>query len=131
MSITAHPFLMFQGEGSAALDHYVAAIPGARVEGLVRHGAEAGAAEGQVAAAMLVIGDLCIRCFDSPVKHAFTFTPAVSFFLDCTSEEELRAVAAALRDGGGVLMGIDNYGFSRLFTWINDRFGVSWQINLP
>ena len=25
----------------------------------------------------------------------------------------------------------DNYGFSTLFTWIADRFGVSWQLNLP
>ena len=25
----------------------------------------------------------------------------------------------------------DNYGFSRKFGWVNDRFGVSWQVNLP
>ncbi|WP_292497612.1 VOC family protein, partial [Mesorhizobium sp.] len=24
-----------------------------------------------------------------------------------------------------------DYGFSRRFAWLNDRFGVSWQINLP
>jgi predicted 3-demethylubiquinone-9 3-methyltransferase (glyoxalase superfamily) len=29
------------------------------------------------------------------------------------------------------MMPIDNYGFGRLFTWIADRFGVSWQLNLP
>jgi predicted 3-demethylubiquinone-9 3-methyltransferase (glyoxalase superfamily) len=131
MSITAHPFVMFQGDAAAALDLYVAAIPGARVEGLAHHGPEAGPAEGQIAAALLIVGGLAIRCFDSPVKHAFGFTPAVSFFLDCTSEEELRATAAALGDGGQVLMAIGDYGFSRCFTWINDRFGVSWQINLP
>jgi predicted 3-demethylubiquinone-9 3-methyltransferase (glyoxalase superfamily) len=42
----------------------------------------------------------------------------------------LRALAEALGDGGGVMMPIGNYGFSRLFTWLADRFGVSWQLNL-
>jgi predicted 3-demethylubiquinone-9 3-methyltransferase (glyoxalase superfamily) len=28
------------------------------------------------------------------------------------------------------LMPLDNYGFSRKFTWLNDKFGVSWQLNL-
>ena len=31
---------------------------------------------------------------------------------------------------GAVMMPVDNYGFSSLFTWIADRFGVSWQLNL-
>jgi predicted 3-demethylubiquinone-9 3-methyltransferase (glyoxalase superfamily) len=29
------------------------------------------------------------------------------------------------------MMPLGNCGFSRLFTWLNDRFGVSWQLNLP
>lgn len=126
MSIAAHPFLMFQGEAAAALALYEASIPGARVE------RPAGNAEpeGQTAVATLVIGDLAVRVFDSPVKHAFTFTPSFSLFLDFTGEEELRAVAVALGEGGQVLMPLDSYDFGPLFTWLVDRFGVSWQLNL-
>jgi predicted 3-demethylubiquinone-9 3-methyltransferase (glyoxalase superfamily) len=69
-------------------------------------------------------------CIDSPMHHNFTFTPAFSFFMDCESEEEVRRLSAALSEGGNVLMPLDNYGFSRLFTWVSDRFGVSWQLNL-
>ena len=34
------------------------------------------------------------------------------------------------QDGGQILMPLDNYGFSQRFGWLNDRFGVSWQLNL-
>ena len=37
---------------------------------------------------------------------------------------------ATLSEDGGVLMPPGNYGRSRNFAWINDRFGVSWQLNL-
>ena len=69
-------------------------------------------------------------CIDSPAKHAFTFTPSHSFFVECESDAEIERLAAALGAEGKVLMPLDNYGFSRRFSWVSDRFGVSWQLNL-
>jgi predicted 3-demethylubiquinone-9 3-methyltransferase (glyoxalase superfamily) len=66
---------------------------------------------------------------DSPVKHAFSFTPAVSLFVDCTTRDELESAFSTLSSGGQVLMPLDNYGFSTRFGWCADRFGVSWQLN--
>ena len=44
--------------------------------------------------------------------------------------EQRRALRdAALSDEGAVLMPPGDYGFSRRFAWVNDRFGVSWQLN--
>ena len=130
--LTLTPFLMFQeGKASAAIDYYMATFPDARVEGLERFGAGEQSAEGTVKAATLMIAGQRLRIFDSPVKHAFDFTPAISFFVDCTSEDQLRGLAEALADGGAALMPLNNYGFSQLFAWVNDRFGVSWQLNLP
>ncbi len=43
---------------------------------------------------------------------------------------ELDRLAAGLGDGGEVLMPLADYGFSRRFTWVNDRFGASRQLNL-
>jgi uncharacterized glyoxalase superfamily protein PhnB len=40
-------------------------------------------------------------------------------------------VFATLVEGGAVFMPLGNYGFSRRFGWCSDRFGVSWQLNLP
>src|SRR5262249_38247846 len=97
---------------------------------LVRYGPGQAGAEGSVMKATFSVGGQTVMCIDSPVKHGFTFTPAFSLFVDCDSEDEVRRLATALSDGGGVLMPLGNYGFSRLFTWVSDRYGVSWQLNL-
>ena len=67
------------------------------------------------------------QCMDSPVSHAFDFTPSVSLFVRCESEEEQQRVWAALSEGGSQLMPFGDYGFGP-FGWCNDRFGVSWQV---
>lgn len=38
---------------------------------------------------------------------------------------------AALSEKGGALMPLGDYGFSTKFGWVNDRYGVSWQLTLP
>ena len=125
----ATPFLMFQGEAKAALALYRDTFPDYE-ELLVQEHPE-GPQAGQVAMARIRIGGLEVMLNDSPPVHAFTFTPSTSIFIDCDDEARLRELAAKLGDGGGVMMPVGNYGFSALFTWIADRFGVSWQLNLP
>jgi predicted 3-demethylubiquinone-9 3-methyltransferase (glyoxalase superfamily) len=124
----ATPFLMFQGQAKDALALYRQAFLDYE-EVFVREHPE-GEMAGQVAMARIRIGGLEIRVNDSPPVHAFTFTPSTSFFIDCDDEAHLRRLAEMLGEGGGVLMPIDTYGFSRLFTWVADRFGVSWQLVL-
>ncbi len=71
-----------------------------------------------------------IRCFDSDMPHDFTFTPAMSLFVECESAAEFDVVFTELARTGSVLMTPDDYGFSRRFVWVNDRYGVSWQLNV-
>jgi predicted 3-demethylubiquinone-9 3-methyltransferase (glyoxalase superfamily) len=130
MAKSVTPFLMFEGKAEEAMNFYVALFPDGRVLDITRYSKGGPGAEGSVVRASFVVGGQRVMCIDSPVKHAFTFTPASSLFVECNSEAELRSLAGALDEDGKVLMGIDNYGFSRLFTWVQDRFGVSWQLNL-
>jgi predicted 3-demethylubiquinone-9 3-methyltransferase (glyoxalase superfamily) len=125
----ATPFLMFQGQARDALALYREAF--ADFEQVLLQDHPEGPQAGQVAMAKIRIGGQEILLNDSPPVHAFTFTPSSSIFIDCGDEAQLRRLAGALGEGGGVMMPIDGYGFSRLFTWIADRFGVSWQLNLP
>jgi predicted 3-demethylubiquinone-9 3-methyltransferase (glyoxalase superfamily) len=124
-----HPFLMFEGKAEEAMRFYVSLIPGSEILEMVRYGPGQPGPEGSVMKASVSLGGQIVLCTDSFVKHNFTFTPAVSLFLQCDSEEEVSRLSSALAEGGNVLMPVGNYGFSRLFAWVNDRFGVSWQLN--
>lgn len=71
--------------------------------------------------------------FDSSLNHQFTFTPATSIFVECESEEEIVTLYKHFMGGGGVgkaMMPLGNYGFSKKFCWLADKYGVSWQLNL-
>jgi predicted 3-demethylubiquinone-9 3-methyltransferase (glyoxalase superfamily) len=124
------PFLMFEGKAEEAMNFYVSLFPGGEVLDVARYGAGQAGPEGSIMQARFSIGSQTIMCIDSPAKHAFTFTPAFSLFVECESEEELQRLYAALVEGGAALMPLNNYGFSRQFGWVNDRYGVSWQLNL-
>ena len=87
--------------------------------------------EGTVMRAAFTLNDVSFMATDSPAVHAFDFTPSMSIFVECDSDAELDRVFAALSEGGKTLMPLGNYGFSKKFGWCNDRFGVSWQLNLP
>ena len=125
----ATPFLMFQGQAQGALALYRTAFPDLE-ELLLQEHAE-GPQAGQIAMAQVRFAGQEVMLFDSPPVHDFTFTPSFSFFIQCDDEAQLRRLAEVLGEGGGVMMEIGNHGFSTLFTWIADRFGVSWQLNLP
>ena len=124
------PFLMFEGRAEEAMTFYVGLFPESRIEEIERYGPGGAGKEGTVLRARFSLGRQSVLCIDSPVSHAFGFTPAFSFFVECESETRIQELHAVLRDGGDELMPLDNYGFSRAFTWIADRFGVSWQLNL-
>lgn len=130
MSVSVQPFLMFEGSAEAAMQMYVSLIPGSKILDVKRYGPGGPAKEGTVMRAWFSVGGQTVQCSDSFVHHEFTFTPSFSFFVECESEAQLESLWAALSEGGKALMPLDNYGFSRRFGWCNDRFGVSWQINL-
>ena len=130
MATTVRPFLMFEGRAEEAMNFYVSLIPGSEITSIKRYGPGQPGPEGSVMVATFTVAGQAVMCSDSFVKHGFTFTPASSLFVECESEDEVRRLASALGEGGAELMPLGNYGFSRQFAWVNDRFGVSWQLNL-
>ena len=124
-------FLMFEGNAEEAMTFYRSLFDDAEVISISRYGADGPGAEGSVQQATFTLAGQPFMCIDSPVQHGFTFTPAVSLFVQCADAAELDRLYAALAEGGTELMPLGDYGFSAKFGWVNDRFGVSWQLNLP
>ena len=129
MGVTLAPFLMFEGQAAEALELYAAAFEDAEIVDVRRYGDEGPGPAGTVEHAVLRVGDREVRVIDSPVRHDFGFTPAVSLFVDLDSADEVDAAFEKLAAGGQVLMPLDAYPFSSRFAWIADRFGVSWQLS--
>ena len=132
MKTTVTPFLMFTGNAEEAMNFYVSLFPDtASVSEIERYGECDQGKAGTVKRADFILAGQHVICTDSPVEHGFSFTPSFSFFVDCGSRAELESLFAKLSDGGTLMMPLDNYGFSEQFAWVADRYGVSWQLNLP
>jgi predicted 3-demethylubiquinone-9 3-methyltransferase (glyoxalase superfamily) len=58
----------------------------------------------------------------------FTFNPSVSFRIDCNQKEEVDRFWNHLHEGGSALMPLDAYPFSERYGWLQDRYGLSWQV---
>jgi len=56
------------------------------------------------------------------------FTPAVSFLVACAMKEEVEALWAELAKGGKPLMELGEYPFSERYGWMEDKYGLSWQV---
>ena len=128
----ARPFLMFQdGVAQSALDLYFTIFPDSRMVRIERYDAGGPGPAGTIKVAVFTLCGREFMCSDSPIRHNFSFTPSSSTFVDFDSAADLDRTFASLAEGGGVLMPLGNYGFSQRFGWLVDRFGVSWQLNLP
>ena len=120
---------MFEGRAEEAIQLYMSLFPRSEICHLVKYGPEAGANEGAIKHAEIFLNGQRVAFADSPVPHTFTFTPSLSLYVECESEAELEQCATQLGEGGQLLMPPGSYGFSTRFAWLNDRFGVSWQLN--
>ena len=126
------PFLMFQGGyAEEAMNYYTSLIEDSEIKSITRYGAEGPGEEDTIMQALFSLKGQEFICIDSHVDHDFTFTPSFSIFVTCDTEEEIDSLYNKMMENGTALMPMDNYGFSKKFGWLNDQFGISWQLNLP
>ena len=111
------PFLWYDGQAEEAAAFYVSVFKNSRILNVTRYG---DAAQGPKGTAMTVVFELDGRRFiglnGGPL---YTFTEAVSFAIDCQSQEEVDHFWTHLTSGGGQ---------EGRCGWLKDRFGLSWQV---
>lgn len=124
-------FLTFQKEDAErAMNFYVSLFEDAKIIDIQRWGKASSSKEGTIMYASFKLKDQLFMCSDSPAIHKWGFTPAISIYLECNDETEQKRLFTSLSEKGTVLMPLNNYGFSKQFGFVQDQFGVSWQLNL-
>jgi predicted 3-demethylubiquinone-9 3-methyltransferase (glyoxalase superfamily) len=122
--------LMFSGQAEEAMAFYTTLFGESSIEFIERYGSDYPGPEGQVVHARFRLGGQLFMAMDSHIEQPFTFTPSLSFFVTCVDEPEIDRLAAALSEAGTVLMELGRYPFATKYAWVQDRFGVSWQLML-
>jgi predicted 3-demethylubiquinone-9 3-methyltransferase (glyoxalase superfamily) len=119
------PFLMFEGKAEEAMNFYTSVFDQSEINRIVRN------EDGTVLHATFTLKGQTFMCIDSRVKHTFTFTPSISMFVTCDAEQEIDELFDKLSQDGQVLMPLAPSPVSKKFGWVTDKYGVSWQLNLP
>lgn len=129
---TITPCLWFHRQAEEAAEFYASLFANSRIREVARYGNVTSAASGMPRdSAMTVLFELDGQAFlglngGPQVRH----TPAASLFVHCPTAGEADRLWKALSDGGTTLMPLDRYPFSEKYGWLQDRFGVSWQLIL-
>ncbi|MGE1010309.1 VOC family protein [Bacillus cereus] len=123
-------FLMFEGKAEEAMNFYTSLFDQSEIVNISRYDENGPGKKGTVIHATFTLNGQEFMCIDSYVNHNFTFTPAMSLYVTCETEEEIETVFHKLAQDGAILMPLGAYPFSKKFGWLNDKYGVSWQLTL-
>jgi predicted 3-demethylubiquinone-9 3-methyltransferase (glyoxalase superfamily) len=122
------PFLWFDNQAEEAMNFYTSTFINSKIGQISRYSEAGPGPEGSVLTASFELEGLQFTALNG--GPAFNFTPAISFFVNCEAESEIDRVWDRLSQGGKVLMPLQQYPFSEKFGWLEDKYGLSWQLNL-
>ena len=117
------PHLWFDREAVEAAERYVAAFPDSKIVDVTTiPDTPSGDTD-------VVTFQLCGQSFQAiSAGPLFSFNPSVSFAVSCDTVDEVDRLWGILSEGGSVLMPLDTYPFSERYGWLQDRYGLSWQL---
>jgi predicted 3-demethylubiquinone-9 3-methyltransferase (glyoxalase superfamily) len=116
MSHSIYPCLWFDGQAGEAARYYCSIFRDARL------------LEENPVVSRFEIGGLRFMALNGGPQYAPN--PALSFFIYTGSQEEINRFYASLSVGGKVIMPLGRYDWSACYAWIEDRYGVSWQLDI-
>lgn len=128
MSQKITPFLWFDNQAEEAANFYTTLFTDSALGQVSRYGPDTPGPAGQVMTVRFKLAGLWFTALNG--GPYFNFTPAHSFFVHNETEQQVDTLWQALSAGGSVLMDLAAYPFSEKFGWVQDRFGLSWQVSL-
>lgn len=120
---TITPHLWFDKEAREAAELYTSAFPDSRVTNVTTlHNTPSGDSD---IVSFVLAGQAFMGISAGPL---FKFNPSISFNVNCKTTNEVDAIWKKLSVGGTVLMELGTYPFSERYGWLQDKYGLSWQI---
>ncbi len=117
------PHLWFDKEAKEAANFYTSIFKGSRVKNTsMLHNTPSGSVD---IVTIELSGQEFMLISAGPL---FKFNPSISFLVACETKEEVDTLWEKLSEGGLPLMPLDKYPFSERYGWIQDKYGVSWQV---
>jgi len=116
LSNKIHPCLWFDNQAGEAADFYCSIFESAEVT-----------AQTSLVTIFKLDGHKFMAINGGPM---FQKNPSISFFVVRQSREEVSRLWAKLTEGGSILMALDQYEWSELYGWVQDRYGVNWQVSM-
>jgi predicted 3-demethylubiquinone-9 3-methyltransferase (glyoxalase superfamily) len=110
------PFLWFDGKAEEATNFYVSIFKNSKVVSMTRYGDAGPGAKGTVMIAMFQLEGQDFIALNGGPQYAFT--PAISLFVDCKTQQEVDELWEKLSEGGE----------TNRCGWRRDKYGLSWQI---
>ncbi len=110
-------YLWFDSNAEQAVEHYLSLFPGSRVTKVARWGKGGPGVEGSVMNIAFELHGQAFIALNGGPHHKFT--PAISLFVSCETQAEVDALWTRMLAAGGKAVACG---------WIEDRFGLSWQI---
>ncbi|QLG28988.1 VOC family protein [Halorarum halophilum] len=124
------PNLWFDDDAEEAVDRYTSVFDDSAIGTVSRYDEASAEASGRPAGSVMTVpfeleGQSFLALDGGP---GFSFTPAISFIVNCPTREGVDELWGQLSAGGEELMPLDTYPFSDRYGWIQDEYGVSWQL---
>ena len=110
------PFLWFNDQAEDAIKFYTSIFKNSKIGTVSRYGDVGPGQTGKVMSATFQLGGQEFMALNGGPE--FTFSPAISFFVNCETQEEVDEFWEKLSQGGE----------KQKCGWLKDKFGVSWQI---
>lgn len=118
-------FFMFNGKAEEAINFYTSLFNDSEINRILYK------EDGSVLHASFRLKGQSFMAIDSGNKQEHAFSPSISIFVSCDNEEEINHLFEQLsEDGGLALMPLAPSPVSKKFGWVQDKYGVSWQLNL-
>ena len=117
------PHLGFDKQAREAAEFYVSLFPGSRIANVTTL-SDTPSGDCEIVSFELA-GMPFMAISAGPL---FQFNPSISFHVQCSTKTEVDGIWERLSPGGKVLMPLDTYPFSERYGWLEDRYGLSWQV---